>query len=599
MSAYSEPERPMADHGIGHGAVVETSQPIPSKIDDLLGHIGRATGSWPTQAGPATWRATCPCCETDDSLLVVNVDDVPLVTCQHGCSDSEVQGRLRPWPALQPLPSLAPSVPHLSADMLPAPLATYCADVCDRSGLPLEAVAAPLIVTLGAAVGRRVGLKPDRKSDFLVVGNLWGAVIANPGMMKTDAIGAATLPLRRCEDRARQEDAGREAAAAPRRQVIEAEIDGIRAEIKRLARAGKPVDGPAARLTAKQGELAALQVRPTRYTTSDATVEKIGLILSDNPTGLLLLRDELTGWLHGLDRAGRESERAFYLEAWNGLGGFNVDRVGRGSLHIPGLALSLLGSLQPGPLAKLVEDATSGRAGADGLLQRFQCVVVVDELSEWQPAEHWPDKGARSAVCDLFDRLVTLDPSMLGAQSGDLDPIPYLVLDREAQEVRDTWRREHEARMRGEDLQASPAYCSAVAKQRSLQAKLALVFDLVSRLTDCRPMSGPVGAEAARLACDWTAFLEQHQARIYAIETCASAGAAHALASKVQLGAVVDGEPIRDITRHGWRGLRTGDDVDLAVDQLEVLGWCRAEVTATGGRPSRRLRINPRARGAA
>ncbi len=86
-----------------------------------------------------------------------------------------------------------------------------------------------------------------------------------------------------------------------------------------------------------------------RYLTNDATVEKIGELLAANPRGLLIFRDELTGWLSSLDREGREGTRAFFLEAWNGTGRFTYDRIKRGTIDIEAACLSMLGvsSLDP------------------------------------------------------------------------------------------------------------------------------------------------------------------------------------------------------------------------------------------------------------
>jgi len=56
---------------------------------------------------------------------------------------------------------------------------------------------------------------------------------------------------------------------------------------------------------------------------------------------MLVLRDELSGWLRALDKPGREGDREFYLEAWNGTGSYTVDRIGRGTIHIPTLTLGL------------------------------------------------------------------------------------------------------------------------------------------------------------------------------------------------------------------------------------------------------------------
>jgi putative DNA primase/helicase len=52
-----------------------------------------------------------------------------------------------------------------------------------------------------------------------------------------------------------------------------------------------------------------------RYLVNDTTVEKLGEVLNQNPNGLLLFRDELSGFLHTMDRRGHENDRAFYCEA--------------------------------------------------------------------------------------------------------------------------------------------------------------------------------------------------------------------------------------------------------------------------------------------
>jgi putative DNA primase/helicase len=40
-----------------------------------------------------------------------------------------------------------------------------------------------------------------------------------------------------------------------------------------------------------------------RYLVNDATVEKLGELLNHNPNGLLLFRDEVSGFLHTMDQA--------------------------------------------------------------------------------------------------------------------------------------------------------------------------------------------------------------------------------------------------------------------------------------------------------
>ena len=54
-----------------------------------------------------------------------------------------------------------------------------------------------------------------------------------------------------------------------------------------------------------------------------------------------------------------------------------------------------------------------------------------------------------------------------------------------------------------------------------------------------------------------------------------------------------DGFTARDVTRHGWRDLTAKDDVESALDLLEVKGWLRHLPEANIGRPKTAYAINP------
>jgi hypothetical protein len=56
-----------------------------------------------------------------------------------------------------------------------------------------------------------------------------------------------------------------------------------------------------------------------RIWTGDITVERLGVILAENPRGILLGRDELSAWIRGLNqyKQGRGADRQFYLSAWS------------------------------------------------------------------------------------------------------------------------------------------------------------------------------------------------------------------------------------------------------------------------------------------
>jgi hypothetical protein len=95
------------------------------------------------------------------------------------------------------------------------------------------------------------------------------------------------------------------------------------------------------------------------------TIEKVASILAGGaPKGLLMVRDELAGFLLGMNQY-NDAARAFWLEAWGG-GPYQVDRMKNSDpIKVPRLAVAWFGTTQPERLAQLMADPD------DGLLARF------------------------------------------------------------------------------------------------------------------------------------------------------------------------------------------------------------------------------------
>ncbi len=66
---------------------------------------------------------------------------------------------------------------------------------------------------------------------------------------------------------------------------------------------------------------------------SDITVEALAPIMMDNPEGIMLIRDELAGWITSMNqyKGGKGNDVQFFLECWSG-GQYSVDRK---NLDIP------------------------------------------------------------------------------------------------------------------------------------------------------------------------------------------------------------------------------------------------------------------------
>ena len=98
---------------------------------------------------------------------------------------------------------------------------------------------------------------------------------------------------------------------------------------------------------------------------NDVTIEKVAhLLAATAPKGLLIVRDELAGWIAGMN-AYNDAGRAFWIEAYGGRP-YRVERVKHPEpIVIPRLAVAAYGGTQPDKLAMLMREAD------DGLLARI------------------------------------------------------------------------------------------------------------------------------------------------------------------------------------------------------------------------------------
>lgn len=500
-----------------------------------------------------------------------------------------------PWQNRVPITEDSSFVPALPAGLLPEALRLWIEDTAERASIPLEFVAVPALVGLGAVVGRRLGLRPERFDDWTVIPNLWGGIVARPGMLKSHAVKEALAPMGPLEAAARERFERERLEAEAQQEVLKAQLSGV----KRPKGDGFPrVDKEEVAAVLK--ELEASKATERRYRTSDATMEKLGELLRENPRGMLLYRDELAGWLRTLDKAERAGEREFFLESWAGDGSFTFDRIGRGTVHVPALCLSVVGGIQPGKLKAYITEALVDGAGADGLLQRIQLLVWPDGAAPWRRPARWPNQEAKQRAFQVFAALDGFPPEHLGAErdafGGEGAP-PYLKFDPEAQALFDSWRQELEARLRSTELEKTPAFLAHLAKYRSLMPSLALLFDLADRVTGTRPEAGGVTLGAARRAAAFCEFLEAHARKVYAHELAPGDAAARLLASKIDAGAVHDGDTVRAIYRPQWAGLSTPETVWAGLSRLQDLGWVRIEERPTQGRTGEVVRVHPDLRG--
>jgi hypothetical protein len=301
------------------------------------------------------------------------------------------------WPDPSPLGDDLRPVLGLDARFLPPSLRPLVEDISERMQTPSDYAAAAAVVALAGCVGRKASVRPKAVDDsWVVTPNLWGAVIAPPGYMKSPVLQSVTRPLAHIEELWRVEHQQESEAYETDKEMEELRRQAWKEQSKSACKKGgtiEPFMGNATEPPAQK-----------RLILTDCTFEKLHEILRVNPAGVLVVRDELTGWLAQLDKQGREGERAFFLQCWNGDSGFTVDRIGRGSIHVPAACVSLFGNIQPSRLRSYLADAVSGGPCDDGLFQRFQVLVWPDAPRSWTLVDRVPDRRALAIAEKVLHR---------------------------------------------------------------------------------------------------------------------------------------------------------------------------------------------------
>jgi putative DNA primase/helicase len=508
-------------------------------------------------------------------LLASRTPFVSSVSASDSCSSA--QG-MREWPHPKPLPNGLAPVALFDIALLPETIAPWVADIAERMQCPPDFVAIPAMVALGAVIGRKTGIRPQRKTDWLEVANLWGYIIGRPGMMKTPATQEALKPLHRLEATARDAHANAGRAYARELELFKLASDEARNAARNAMKKGTPASLPV--LAAPQ------EPKAHRYVINDTTYEALGEILSDNPNGVLAYRDELVSLLKTLDREEYVAARGFFLQAWSGTSGYTFDRIIRGNTHIEAACLSLLGSTQPGRIAEYVRKADCG-AGDDGLIQRFGLSVWPDQSGEWKECDRYPDSEARAKAWQAFERLDTLDPKAIGAERDQFETIPFLRFDGKAQAAFSEWRADLEKRVRADDM--SPALESHLAKYRKLVPALALINHLADG------GRGPIGDRPLLRALAFAEYLETHARRIYGAGATAETAAAKLILARIRKGDLQEEFAARDIRRKEWSGLTDNDQIKAGLDLLADFDWLAPKTIETAGRPRVTYVISPRA----
>lgn len=324
--------------------------------------------------------------------------------------------------------------PELPEGVLPSIIEEYAKTIADQMGVDPGAVAASALAACAGALSDQIKVKVKRHAEWTESARLWVALVGNPSAKKSPILNSTTRHIRKIDGE------------------LAKTYTNEKRQYDKLNKADKET---------------AIQPKNKRLVLEDTTVEAAQGVFADSSDGLLLVRDELSGWFGSMEKysgsKGSSADRAFWLQSFNG-GPYSVTRVGRGATYINNLSASLLGGIQPDPIRKIAADTSD-----DGLLQRLLPIVV----GSAKVGKDEPLGLIGGAYEDLMDRLY----NMQRAKSGKLLTVDCRF-DDDAQNYRNELEQKHFDLMVGYET-INRKLAAHVGKFDGIFARLALLFHCI------------------------------------------------------------------------------------------------------------------------
>ncbi|MBL9140885.1 MAG: DUF3987 domain-containing protein, partial [Phycisphaerae bacterium] len=331
-----------------------------------------------------------------------------------------------------------------------------------------------------------------------------------------------------------------------------------------------------------------------RYIVSDTTTEAIAPILRDNPRGVLLARDEISGWLASFDRYSKggnvSADAAHWLSMHDG-DELTIDRKTSTppTIFVPSASVCITGGIQPGILAK----SMTSQHRESGLMARILFAMPPRGRRKWTEADVSPD--TERAVADVFAQLLTLEADVVPDPDNPDEPDLRPVLIEMTPDAKAAWIdffNEHNSQTDNLSDDESAAW----SKLEGYVPRFALVIHL-SRWASGDPAvptsTTPVDVDSVRAAIELVRWFARETFRVYA-----RLGESEDHRDLRELAAWVKNHggvaTARDLTR-GPQKYRGKPDLARAdLDRLVKAGMARWEVVPSGpggGKPTDRVRL--------
>ena len=425
--------------------------------------------------------------------------------------------------------------------LMPEPVRSYVTEGARAIECDPAFIALPVLSMLAAAIGNTHVIRLKRNWHEPCI--IWTCIIGKSGAAKSPALELATDPLRSIQNR----------------QISEHE-QALRKWRKHRKNTGVDSDTP----------------RCERCVLDDTTIEGALQVMSQNPRGLLQVRDELAEWFD-FDRYS-SSKGPSGSSRWLGLFGgrtLQIDRRTEEPIHIRRVGMSITGGIQPGILRRVLKSAFM----ENGLAARMLFANPPCLPRRWNDADLSPESEIR--MRSLVERLYQHQMNSAAPDASEQDPKPHEIgLTPGAREHFKAFYNEHHGAIEDEEDHVRASCVKLVA----YCARFALIIHLVREAAGDPTLENPVRVDASSMysAIGLVHWFKHESIRVYSMISMDEEQAD-------------DQAAIDWISKHGGavtinrfsRGLKRYNRSDLAkakLLELEKKGYGRFQAKPPNGR---------------
>ena len=471
------------------------------------------------------------------------------------------------WPDPTDLPNPTRAYLPMDPELIVEPFREFIKDNAERIGVPHDAPYAGLLVAAGIALGASHRIYPRaHDTGWTEPPHLSGLVVGPPSTKKTVALNATTKLLKHVEAEEAKEYKKTRARRDAKLTSLDIQRQAAEQDLKKAASGGKR---DAAKLAAAETRLEEVldnirkaQTHEPRLLASDTTIEKLGIICSQNPAGMVVYCDEISGLIKKMGSVGHEMDRSFYLTGYNAEGSFTVDRVSREGITIDPLAIALLGTIQPEVLRPLLQE-TIRSGGGDGFLARFQLLDQIRPEDVKRGVDKKPDEAAERRAQEVIRALRQQAKTLI--ERRDDGATDHVHFTPQAQRYMDEWSEAFDAETRNRLVVSNAAYESHRGKTVGAAMRLALLFHHIENVHGVT--GSEVTLEQARRAVATIEHYLQNACELYGADQRPHVVKARLMLEKIHSGVVRDGMTTRDI-QQAISQIRTQEELRLVLDVL-------------------------------